>query len=210
MQIRSQSVTRVSTLGGPQRTALRRDFEPSVAVTDTVNWRGHALLIRPIAPVDEIRHQAFFARLEANDLQSRFHSQLSCISTADRQRMLSPASATEVWLIALLLDATGLLEIVATANAVSTEDNIEAVCGIVVRSDLKHRGLGRLLLQRLVACARRRGTQRMVCSVSRENAAMRGLVTKTGFLLDRSEPCDGTIHYVKQLVPSAPASNPHG
>lgn len=57
----------------------------------------------------------------------------------------------------------------------SDPDNVDAEFAIIVRSDLKRQGLGRLLLRKMIEFLRRRGTRRMIGDVLRENAAMREL-----------------------------------
>ncbi|WP_422823031.1 GNAT family N-acetyltransferase [Variovorax humicola] len=74
------------------------------------------------------------------------------------------------------------------ARTVSDPDNIEAEFAIIVRSDLKGAGLGRLLLAQLIEHARSRGTGRLVGIVLRENERMLKLAHAMGFEDDHSEP----------------------
>lgn len=208
MQPRTQAITRAATLIRPGLNSSRlwEDLVPSVAVAETVNWRGQALLIRPIVPGDEIQHSEFFAHLDAEDLRLRFFSQRREMPRAEMQRLVNPNSANEVGFIALLMGVNGLLEEVATASATADRDNIEAEFGIIVRSDLKRQGLGRLLLSRLIACVRRRGTERIVCDVLRENAAMRSLAVRLGFRIEPRTPSNGPMRYVLALRPARAAA----
>ena len=50
-----------------------------------------------------------------------------------------------------------------------------------MRSDLKSHGLGQLLLDKMIRCARSRGTQRLVASVLREYHKMLALTADNGF-----------------------------
>ena len=50
-----------------------------------------------------------------------------------------------------------------------------------MRFDLKSHGLGQLLLDKMIRCARSRGTQRLVASVLRENRKMLALAADNGF-----------------------------
>jgi acetyltransferase len=57
-----------------------------------------------------------------------------------------------------------------------------------VRSDLKGGGLGELLLNKLIAYLRQRGTQRLVATVLVENARMLELARELGFEFDAEQP----------------------
>jgi acetyltransferase len=58
---------------------------------------------------------------------------------------------------------------------------------MAVRSDQKGRGLGRLLMERIIAYARARGTHWIVGEALRENSAMIGLATAVGFTTARTD-----------------------
>ena len=78
------------------------------------------------------------------------------------------------------------------ARLVRDPDNVEAEFALMVRSDLKGRGLGRLLMQALLDYAAARGTRRLVGYVLRENQAMLTLLKPLGFELrpDEHEPSE--------------------
>ena len=58
---------------------------------------------------------------------------------------------------------------------------MERVNGIILRADLPGDGLGRLLLDRLIAYQRAAGTQRLVATILAENEGMRALGRRLGF-----------------------------
>ena len=68
-----------------------------------------------------------------------------------------------------------------SVRAVCDPDNVEAEFAILVRSDLHHHGLGRLLLARLLDWLRQRGTGRIVGDVLHDNLAMRALMHDFAF-----------------------------
>jgi acetyltransferase len=86
--------------------------------------------------------------------------------------------------IAVRALADGSAQTLGVVRAVIDPDNIDAEFAIIVRSDLKGEGLGHLLLAKMIEHLRRRGTQRMVAYVLRENAAMRDLARSHGFAVD--------------------------
>ena len=67
-------------------------------------------------------------------------------------------------------------------------DNVQAEFGILIRSDSKGAGLGRRLMEKLIAFLRGRGTQRLVATVLAENAAMRQLAVQLGFQESEQQP----------------------
>jgi acetyltransferase len=84
-------------------------------------------------------------------------------------------------------------------RAVADPDNLEAEFAIAVRSDLKHQGLGTLLLDKMVAYLKGRGTRRMASEVLSENEAMRGLARRTGLRLDGSPVSGPSVRCVLDL-----------
>ncbi|MCL6646681.1 MAG: GNAT family N-acetyltransferase, partial [Dehalococcoidia bacterium] len=67
---------------------------------------------------------------------------------------------------------------------------------ILVRSDVKGRGRGRLLMERLIRYLRGHGTRRIVGTVLRENKGMLALVEKLGFAI-RPHPEDPELRWVE-------------
>lgn len=66
-------------------------------------------------------------------------------------------------------------------RAIADPDNARAEFGIVVRSDLKGRRLGELLLRRIIDAQRAHGTGRLVADVLAENTRMLELARRLGF-----------------------------
>jgi acetyltransferase len=63
-------------------------------------------------------------------------------------------------------------------------DGAAAEFGVLVRSDLKRRGVGTKLLRALAAAARERGVTELRGEVLHENAAMLALARKLGATID--------------------------
>ncbi len=170
--------------------------------TQTLHWHGRELLLRPIGPADDARHAAFFAHLAPEDMRLRFFSSRRDIPHAEIEQRVHPDAATEVAFVVLAQRADGPPEELATARAVAGADNVEAEFGIVVRSDLKGQGLGKILLAKLIDSVRRRGTRRIVCEVLHENQPMRALATRLGFRIEKRTPEQGSLRYVLELQPA--------
>ncbi|TKC85858.1 GNAT family N-acetyltransferase [Trinickia terrae] len=154
---------------------------------ETLDWRGERLTIRPIRPEDEAAHNAFIKSMTADDLRLRFfgavrgfdHSQLARMTQIDYDR--------EMALIATSEDGNGAVTTLGVVRAIADPDNETAEFAVAVRSDQKGKGLGRLLMTRIIAYARSRGTRWIVGEVLAENAPMIALAKALGFAVARTE-----------------------
>jgi len=84
-------------------------------------------------------------------------------------------------------------------------DNNRAEYAIGVRSDWKGRGLGYLLMNRLIGVARGRGIGELVGEVLRENAAMLQMARELGFSIAR-DPADPSLVEVRKPLREAAAA----
>ena len=78
------------------------------------------------------------------------------------------------------------------ARAVADPDNLRAEFAIIVRSDLKGRGLGPILLKKLIEYLRSSGTTEVVGEALSDNKRLLGLVKQFGFDIVPS-PDAGTV-----------------
>ncbi len=69
---------------------------------------------------------------------------------------------------------------VGVSRIVADPDNVKAEFAVLVRSDLKGRGIGRLLLREIAAYAQRRGIREMFGDVLEDNVAMLALCRDVG------------------------------
>ena len=163
-------------------------------LAETVAWEGRELRLRPIRPEDEPAHHAFVDRLDAEDLRLRFFSARRELPRSEVARLVQIDYAREMAFVAF--DGAAILGVV---RAVADPDNIEAEFAIIVRSDLKARGLGHLLLDKLIRYQRAHGTQRLVGEVLRENRAMRDLAEASGFAVEDGTRGGDSLRYVLAL-----------
>ena len=163
---------------GVDRFALR----PYPAELDRrVDWQGRHLRLRPIRPEDEAQHAAFLDQIDPEDMRLRFfqaphrmtHDQLARMTQIDYER--------EMALVLVDEQAEGGPRTLGVGRLVRDPDNVEAEFAVMVRSELKGQGLGRMLMKALLDYAASRGTQRVVGEVLRENHAMLGLARELGF-----------------------------
>lgn len=168
----------------------------------TVTWQGEAIVIRPIRPEDEPQHRAFVESLQPNDLRLRFFSVRRELPRTELARLTQIDYAREMAFIANRTLADGTQQTLGVARAVIDPDNVDAEFAIIVRSDLKGRGLGHLLMRTLIDCLDQRGTRRLVGLVLRENLPMRRLALSQGFELDEAGSDIDALRFVLELTGS--------
>ena len=153
-------------------------------LAESMAWQDESIVLRPIRPEDEAQHRAFLDYLDANDLRLRFFSSRRELPRSELARLTQIDYAREMAFIAVRTAGDGTQQTLGVVRAVCDPDNIDAEFAIVVRSDLKARGLGQLLLRKMIAYLSAHGTQRMVGRVMRENQPMLELVRNNGFVSD--------------------------
>lgn len=147
----------------------------------TLQWQGRSVLMRPIRPEDEAQHREFLEAADPEDLRMRFFEAPHTLSHDELARMTQIDYEREMALIIVDEHAAGGPRTLGVVRLVRDPDNVDAEFAVMVRSELKGRGLGRLLMQALLDYAAARGTQRVVGYVLRENRAMLGLLGQLGF-----------------------------
>jgi len=149
----------------------------------TVAFDGREITLRPIRPEDEPAHRDFFNSLEAEDVRFRFfgvirepeHTQLARYTQIDYER--------EMALIAVDTDGRTLGVVRLALDSAGQHGEF----AVVVRSAIKGRGLGRILLVKLIDYCREIGLGELVGQVLQYNERMLGLAAELGF---RIEPPD--------------------
>lgn len=157
------------------------------ALETAVAWDGASLVIRPIRPEDGPAHQAFFAALSAEDVHFRLFAQLRELSPAQLARFTQIDYAREMAFVATRVDAAGSAETVGVARVVGDPDNVTGEFAVTIRSDIKGRGLGRLLMTHLIDYCRARGLAELVGTVLPDNVRMLALGRALGFQATRQD-----------------------
>ena len=166
----------------------------------SVIWQGEPVEIRPIRPEDEPQHRAFVEQLRTDDLRLRFFSVRRELPRSELARLTQIDYAREMAFIAVRTLPDGSRQTLGVARAVTDPDNADAEFAIIVRSDLKARGLGSLLMRTLIEFMQGRGTQRLVGLVLRENLPMRNLALSVGFELDEAGSDVDALRFVLALA----------
>jgi len=158
------------------RLAIRpypKELEFDAALLD-----GTGVHLRPVRPEDEPGIIDLAARQSPEDLRMRFFTSMTGISHELAARLTQIDYDREV---ALVAEPAGRGTIWGVARFVADPDNIRAEYAVTVRTDIKGRGLGYLLMTRLLQVARARGISEIFGEVLRENEPMLKMARKLGF-----------------------------
>ena len=165
-----------------------KEWERSAILQD-----GTAVQIRPVRPEDERLYAGFFARVTPEDLRLRFFAPMKEFSPAFVAR-LTHLDYSRAMAFVALKQASGELLGVVRLHAGSDAETGEYA--ILVRSDLKGRGLGWLLMQTIAEYARASGFRQIEGQVLRSNTTMLTMCREFGFVV-HSDPRDPEIAVVK-------------
>jgi acetyltransferase len=165
---------------------------PSEWVTEAQIEPVGPVRIRPIRPEDEALYAAFFACLTPEDQRLRFFTARPDLSHRFLARLTQIDYAREMAFVAVA-EATG--ELLGVVRFVADPDYVQGEYAILVRSDLKGRGLGWRLMQHLTAYARAEKIEQLYGCVLAENTTMLRMCREFGFSVE-PEPGDAAVRRV--------------
>ncbi|ABD89571.1 bifunctional acetate--CoA ligase family protein/GNAT family N-acetyltransferase [Rhodopseudomonas palustris] len=151
-------------------------------------WRVYA---RPIRPDDESALQGFLKKISPQDLRLRFFAAMKEFSHPFIARLTQLDYARAMALVAIDEASEELIGVVRL-HSDSVYENGEFA--ILLRSDLKGKGLGWALMQLIIDYAHAEGLKQVSGKVLRENAVMLTMCRALGFEVhtdpDDSDLCD--------------------
>ncbi|QBQ55697.1 bifunctional acetate--CoA ligase family protein/GNAT family N-acetyltransferase [Nitrosococcus wardiae] len=163
---------------GPERLAIRpypRELE------EWSDFQREKVLLRPIRPEDEPQYREFLQQLDPQDIRFRFfdmikewpHSELARYTQIDYDR--------EMAFLAIPKNVDDWPKILGVARAITDPLNIQAEFAIIVHSALKGKGLGHLLLDKMIQYYQSCGTKELIGNARRTNQRMLALAKDLGF-----------------------------
>lgn len=170
---------------------------------ERVQWRGRTLELRPIRPEDEALHTEFLQHLDMEDIRMRVFYSRRTMERSELARLTQIDYTREMAFVAIASGPDGQPQTQGVVRAMADPDNISAEFGIIIRSELKGDGLGRTLMEKMIAYLRSQGTQRLVATVLRENHRMLDLAHSLGFVDVAQQTTDSTRAIVLDLQNSA-------
>ena len=159
---------------------------------------GTRVALRPIQPEDEPLLHDLAAHMTPEDLRLRFFVPVHGISHVLAARLTQIDYDREMALVATH-DGTAL----GIVRYFADPDRLRAEYAVAVRSDWKGRGVGYLLMNRLIAIARERGIGELTGEVLRENGPMLAMCRELGFAI-AADPADPSIVHVRKPFASPP------
>ncbi|MCS3600818.1 acetyltransferase [Buttiauxella sp. BIGb0471] len=185
--------------GDPETRLAIRPY-PYQLEENVVLKNGEQCLFRPILPEDEPLLQQFISLVTKEDLYYRYFSEINEFTHEDLANMTQIDYDREMAFVAVR-QQNGSSEIIGVTRAISDPDNIDAEFAVLVRSDLKGLGLGRRLLEKLIAYTGEHGLQRLNGITMPNNRGMVSLARKLGFDVDIQLE-DGIVSLTLPLIKS--------
>jgi len=164
---------------GPNPALIIRPYPADLARDVAVGDRNYH--IRPIRPGDAALYPAFLGKVTAEDLRLRFFRSGKPISDKLLIRLTQLDYDRDMAFVALDSRDGALCGV---ARLSSDPEHETAEYALLVRSDLKGRGLGWAMLHRLIDFARQDGLKRIEGIVLRENTRMLEMCREAGFELE--------------------------
>ena len=142
---------------------------------------GRELVLRPIQASDVAAMQRCFTRLSPEDIRRRFLHAMSELPAPMAQRLCRINPALETACV-LMDESEQPAEMRGVGRIYVDEATDSAEFSVLVEQDWSRRGLGALLMQRLVDDCRRRGLAELWGYVLLENRPMLQLCRELGFV----------------------------
>ncbi|GEA50387.1 hypothetical protein VIN01S_11910 [Vibrio inusitatus NBRC 102082] len=147
------------------------ELESIVTLKDTTE-----ALLRPIRPEDEPLHAQFINNVSKEDLYKRFFSD---VGEFDHQALANLTQIDYDREMALVLEKES--QIIGVVRAITDIRSNSAEFAVLIRSDMKGQGLGRILMQAIIDYCRNKGIARIDGMTMPSNKGMVTLAQKLGF-----------------------------
>ncbi|QYK11249.1 bifunctional acetate--CoA ligase family protein/GNAT family N-acetyltransferase [Shewanella rhizosphaerae] len=161
---------------------------------------GLEIMLRPILPEDEPKHLAFDNSLSDEDRYKRYFGVRSKMTHEEMAVLTQIDYAREMAFIATTKGSDGDDITLGAVRASIDPDNTEAEFAMAVRSDHQGIGIGKLLLEKLIAYYKANDTELLTGFTMFENRNMASLAKKLGF----SVTFDMEEHLIKMDMPLKP------
>ncbi|MDH5749359.1 MAG: GNAT family N-acetyltransferase [Rhodospirillales bacterium] len=174
-----------------------KPYPENLAETFTLH-SGRPVLLRPIRPEDEPEHHALLAKLTPEDIHSRFFGTFHKMPHSVMERFTNIDYDREMAFIASADTADGGYETLGVVRTINIDEGDSAEFAIVIRSDIKHQGLGGKLMEKIISYSRDKGVKRLEGMILAENHPMLDLVRRLGFRV-RLIPGEGVMETTLDL-----------
>jgi RimJ/RimL family protein N-acetyltransferase len=153
---------------------------------------GRRIFVRPIKPDDEPLIRDLLAHVSKQDLRLRFFDSIREFSHQFLARLTKIDTTREIAFVAID-EATG--ETVGVVRLYFGSSHETGEYAILLRSDLKGRGLGWALMQLIIEYAKSEGLKRIAGQILQENSVMLKMCRELGFEI-KTDPEDRGVYDV--------------
>ena len=169
----------------PRVAMAIRPYPSEWEKSETIGTVG-PILLRPIRPEDERLYAEFFANVTTDDARLRFFAPRPQASHNFLARLTQIDYAREMAFVAIDPSAN----LLGVSRLIADPDLERAEYAVLVRSDVKGRGLGWALMSHLIAYARATGLSELHGDVLHDNQTMIAMCRNLGFavLSNREDP----------------------
>ncbi|MBK9080159.1 MAG: bifunctional acetate--CoA ligase family protein/GNAT family N-acetyltransferase [Hyphomicrobium sp.] len=157
------------------------------------------ICVRPVRPDDERHYEAFFSKISHEDLRMRFFTPRVELSHSYVARLTQIDYAREMAFVAI---DTARDELLGVVRLLLEPDLWRGEYGILVRSDLKGKGLGWRLMQHLIDYASAEGVREIYGMVLTENTTMIDMARRMGFHVTIAIDEPGAVRVQLNIEPS--------
>jgi acetyltransferase len=184
-KVRHASMSVRQASGDP---SARFAFRPYPAeLEENISVASQTMLIRPMRAEDEPAVHAFIAKMSPEDLRLRFFQPMKTLSHTIAARLTQLDYDREMAFVLVDSgDPLGVVRLHREARGTSGE------FAITVRSDQHGKGIGTLLMERMISYARKIGLKTVFGVVLSENRSMLSLARRLGFE-PKSQPDDPSV-----------------
>jgi acetyltransferase len=175
-----------SAIPAAERLAIRpypKELEETVTLAD-----GRVLQMRPIRPEDEPGFLTIFDSLTPEDRRLRFLHPIQELPHHEAARLTQIDYDREMALVLAAKDRSenGGQVLYGSVRIIADPDNERAEYAILVHREVAGKGLGKLLMRRIIDYARSRGIKEIFGQVLGENIPMLKVCAALGFTSKRS------------------------
>ncbi|MBF0264101.1 MAG: bifunctional acetate--CoA ligase family protein/GNAT family N-acetyltransferase [Gammaproteobacteria bacterium] len=154
---------------------------------------GTNIIIRPIRPEDAEIEQKFIRELSQEAKYFRFMSSLQELSQEMLVRFTQIDYHNEMALIAVKTNLD-LEEEIGVVRYITNLDNTSCEFALVISDKWQHKGIGHLMMNKLIQIARDRGFEKMEGEILSNNVKMLDLIKSIGFEIS-NDPDDLSIKH---------------
>ncbi|MBF9002658.1 bifunctional acetate--CoA ligase family protein/GNAT family N-acetyltransferase [Vibrio nitrifigilis] len=152
---------------------------PTELIETWSDKKGDTVTIRPILPEDEPQHAKFINLVTKEDLYRRFFTEVGEFNHEDLANMTQIDYDREMAFVAV-----NGSDIIGVSRALITPENSDAEFAILVRSDLKGRGLGKKLMDKIIKYCINKQVLRVSAITMPNNQGMLTLARNYGFNIE--------------------------